>query len=75
MMPFDTLEEALLFDLRHALRTWRHAPPPKSHAAAMVEWKDMLAKHIFEHLQRCQWDLQRKPPRGVGAGAVMPKAD
>ncbi len=69
-MPFDTLEEALLFDIRHALRTY--APPPKSHTAAMREWKDRLAKHILDHLERCQWELRRKPAQEIGAGAVMP---
>ena len=71
-MPFDTPEEALLFDIRHALRTFKYAPPPKSKTAAMREWKDRLAKHILEHLDRCQWELRCKPAQEIGAGAVMP---
>lgn len=44
-MPFDTPEEAPLFDISHALRTFKYAPPLKSHIAAISEWKDRLAQH------------------------------
>jgi hypothetical protein len=43
----------LLFDIRHALRSFKHAPPPKSHKAAMSQWNDWLVEHVFEQLQRC----------------------
>ncbi len=49
-MPFDTPEEALLFDIRHALRTFRFSPPRKCKGAATREWKDRLAKHALENL-------------------------
>jgi hypothetical protein len=71
-MPFDTIEEALLFDIRHALRTFKYAPPPKSHTTAMREWKDRLAQHILEHLLRAQWELRCKEARETGAGALIP---
>lgn len=71
-MLFDTLEEALLFDIRHALRTFKFAPPPKSHTAAMREWKDRLAKHILEHLLCTLWDLRQKPPQDMATGALVP---
>jgi hypothetical protein len=61
-MPFDTPEVALLFDIRHALRTFKFAPPRKCERAAMREWKDRVAKHILEHLLRAQWELRCKPP-------------
>ncbi len=70
-MPFDSLEESLLFDIRQALRSFRHAPPPKSHKAATSEWKDWVAAHVFEHLQRC-WHFQHKEPVETGAGAIIP---
>ena len=69
-MPFDTPEEALLFDIRHALRTFKFAPPPKSHRAATGEWKDRMANHILGHLQRCRWDQTRKPAQEIGAGGI-----
>ncbi len=62
-MPLDTPEEALVFDIRHALRTFTYAPPRKCHAAAMREWKDRLAQHVL----RCQWDLRCKETRDVDA--------
>ena len=71
-MPFDTQEEHLLFDIRHALRSFKHAPPPKSHKAAMSQWNDWLAAHVFEHLQRC-WQFQPKEPVEMGAGAIIPQ--
>jgi hypothetical protein len=33
-MPFDTAEQALLFDIKFAVISFKHAPPPKSHRAA-----------------------------------------
>jgi hypothetical protein len=46
-MPFDTPEQALLFDIKFAVKSFKHAPPPKSYTAAMSDWKDLLAKHII----------------------------
>jgi hypothetical protein len=74
-MPFDTPEEALLFDIKFAVMSFKYAPPPKSHRAEMSQWKETLAKHILEHLQRCQWDLQRRSAREMGAGAIIPPKD
>ena len=71
-MPFDSLEESLLFDNRQALRSFKHAPPPKSHKAATSEWKDRLAAHVLERLQRC-WQFQAKEPVEMGAGAIIPQ--
>jgi len=39
----------------------------------MREWKDRLANHILEHLERRQWELRCKKPQEIGAGAVMPQ--
>ncbi len=66
-MPFDTPEEALLFDIRYALRTFRYAPPRKREGAAMREWKEPLAKHVLEHLLRCEWELRWK------GGEIVPR--
>jgi hypothetical protein len=71
-MPFDTPEEALLFDIRQALRSFKFAPPPKSHKAATAEWKDRLAAHVLERLQRC-WQFQHREPVEMGAGAIIPQ--
>jgi hypothetical protein len=69
-MPFDTPEEALLFDIRQALRSFKFAPPPKSHKAAMSQWQGWLAEHVFEQLQRC-WQFQHREPVEMGAGAII----
>jgi hypothetical protein len=66
-MPFDTPEQALLFNIKFAVKSFERAPPPKSHTAATSDWKDRLAKYIFEHLQRAQWDLKQKEPAGISA--------
>jgi hypothetical protein len=71
-MPFDTPEQALLFDIRYALLSFKHAPPRKSHTAAMSEWKDRLANHVFEHLQRAQWEFKQKEPKRGPAVPHMP---
>jgi hypothetical protein len=68
-MPFDTPEQALLFDIKFAIKSFKHAPPPKSHRAATEQWKDWLAQHIFEHLQRAQWEFKQKEPLGIGPSA------
>jgi hypothetical protein len=74
-MPFDTPEQALLFDIKFAVISFKQAPPPKSHRAATSDWKERLAKHIFAHLQRAQWDLQQKPGKDISFSALMPKKD
>ncbi len=71
-MPFDTPEESLLFDIRHALRTFRTAQPKKKDEAPLGVWKDLLAEHILEHLLRCGWRLTKAPKRDISAGAIIP---
>jgi hypothetical protein len=60
-MLFDTPEQALLLDIKFATKSFQHAPPPKSHTAAMSDWKERLAG--------AQWDLQRREPQGVAPSA------
>jgi hypothetical protein len=61
-MPFKTPEEDLLFNLRYAITSFSSAPPPKKDRVAMEAWKDWLARHVFEHLQRSGWDFKKKEP-------------
>ena len=68
-MSFDTPEQALLFDIKYAVKSFKHAPPLKSHTAAMSDWKERLAEHILAHLQRAQWDLKHKEPKGIAPAA------
>jgi hypothetical protein len=68
-MPFDTPEQALLFDIKFAVKSFKHVPPPKSHTAAVSDWKERLADHILEHLQRSQWEFKRKEPKGIAPSA------
>jgi hypothetical protein len=71
-MPFDTPEQALLFDLTFAVKSFPHAPPPKNHGAAMREWKERLAKHVMEHLQLAQWEFRQKEPQYRPPSVHMP---
>ena len=68
-MPFDTPEQALFFDIKFAVMSFKYAPPPKSHTAATSEWKERLAKHVLEHLRRSQWEFRQKDPQGIGPSA------
>ena len=70
-MPFDTPEEALLFDIEQALRSFKFAPPLKKDRAEMAWWKEQAARHILAHLLQCNWELRRKESRETGAGALM----
>jgi hypothetical protein len=74
-MPFDTPEESLLFDIRHALRTFHTAQPKKKDGAALGAWKDILAGHILAHLLRCGWRLTKAPAQDMGPGALIPRQD
>jgi hypothetical protein len=72
-MPFETPEQALLFDIEFAVKRFRFASPLKKDRAAMSQWKEMLAAHVLEHLQRCGWRFERGEPREMGAGAIIPQ--
>ena len=74
-MAFKTPEEDLLFTIRQALRSFKFAPPRKSHQAATSQWKEWMAEHILAHLLRCQWEFKRKPAQEIGTGAIMPKLE
>src|SRR5262245_60393340 len=72
-MPFDTPEQALLFNIKIAIQSFEYAPPRKNQTAAMSDWKEPLAKYVFEHLQRAQWEFRQKESRLVGPSpAHMP---
>ena len=68
-MPFDTPEQALLFAIKCAIRSFKYAPPRKNQTAAMSDWKDLLAEHVMEHLGRCRWEFKQKEPQGIGPSA------
>jgi hypothetical protein len=68
-MPFHTQEEALGFDIKFAIHSFKYAPPRKKDTAAMCQWKDWLAKHVMEHLQRSQWEFKRKEQSEIGPSA------
>ena len=70
-MPFDTPEQALLFDIKFAVKSFKHAPPPKSHREETERWKDWLAKHVMEHLQRSQWEFKQKEPPELAPGTPI----
>ncbi len=46
-IPRDTFEELISNRIRHALRTFKYAPPRKCEGAAMRTWKDWLPKHML----------------------------
>jgi hypothetical protein len=73
-MPFDTLEEDLLFSINYAMQSFNHAPRFKKDRAAMISWKEWLARHVFEHLQRSGWEFTKKEIQYISpARAVPPK--
>jgi hypothetical protein len=71
-MPFDTPEQALLFAIKCAIRSFKYAPPRKNQTAAMSEWRDLLAQHVMEHLQRCGSVFKQKEQQLGPAPSHMP---
>jgi hypothetical protein len=66
----------LLFDINFAVKSFEHAPPPKSHTAAMSDWKERLAEHVMKHLERARWEFKQKEPQGIAPSAPhMPVKD
>jgi hypothetical protein len=72
-MPFDSPEKALLFSIKFAISSFKHAPPPKSRRAETEQWEERLAKHVLEHLQRSQWEFKQKEPPPPLAPGTVPK--
>jgi hypothetical protein len=54
------------------VKSFPHAPPPKSHSASMSAWKERLAKHVMEHLERAQWEFKQKEPQYQRRSVHMP---
>lgn len=59
-MPFETLSEALLFDLMFALRRAPfRAKPGKQLSDAETK---LVAQAILQHLELAQWRFEKSPP-------------
>jgi len=65
-------EQALLFNIKFAVKSFKHAPPPRSHRDETERWKDGLAKHVMEHLQRAQWEFKQNEPPPLDPGRTTP---
>jgi len=54
-MPFDSERDALIFDLRMALLSFRIGPPnERSDSIRRIQ-----AAHIIAHLERCGWQIEK----------------
>jgi hypothetical protein len=74
-MPFDTPEQALLFAIKCAVRSFNYAPPRKNQTGAMSDWQELLAEHMMEHLHRCGWEFKQKEAHIAPGPANMPKLE